>query len=305
MADTSPSNRQKRQREGDNEQNPKHRKQDSSNDSHEADELMELSHSIESIESTEEATETEQKKQDSTHSKEATGEEEENIGSQSSNSSNESSVDLDNLSLNELLTLAKLSYRRRKAIETVFARKYGTEWLHVNASVEFKIKKWINIMRFFGHMVTKLHINYTKIDLEDCIELDRCMNEHCADSLVELKIQSAPRYIMNHMTKPFSKIEIITFIDCMLARNSTDFSRWFPMVCRLVFSGYNKLDDQKCIGVYFPHLEELEIETTKRKPTFKKSNVAKALRINPYLRRLKIVSDLLDEEFLRDVSQHL
>lgn len=138
-------------------------------------------------------------------------------------------------------------------------------------------------------------------DVENCKELDRCVNEYCADSLIELIIEGAPRYIMNHFKKPFSKIETIKFERCHLAKNSTDFNRWFPMMHRLVFDGTNELVDSKCIVAHFAHLNELEIRigSTER---FTEKNVAEALRMNPNIRILRINADAAS---LQDLSRNL
>ena len=188
----------------------------SSTDLHEADKSMEVNQPIEPSASSEIVNEIDTEIGQHLINFEEGEEQEDVIETQSSDSTDASNVELENLSLNALLTMAKLKYQREKVLELVFAEKYGNDWLHLNASSALEMEKWIKAIRFFGHTIKKLSIDYHGIDLEDCIELDRCLYSHCADTLVELKIRSAPRYGMNHMTKPCSKVESITFIDLSL-----------------------------------------------------------------------------------------
>ncbi|XP_055307563.1 uncharacterized protein LOC129571742 [Sitodiplosis mosellana] len=303
MADASTKTSQKRQREEDNEQNPKCQRQEVVEVLNEAEDAVEVGPSDIGYMSTDSGEDD----QHLTNSEDVSEEEVEcsRITERSSSPSLENNVDLDNLILNKLLTQTELSYRRKKAIEMVFAQKYGTDWLYLNNHSDLSIENWIKVLRFFGHMITKLDIVYWMISPENCIEIDRCVNEYCADSLIELKIKDAPTYIMNHFKKPFTKIETIKFEHCTLSSNSTDFNRWFPMMRRLVFSSYNEFSERRCIEAPFPHLKELEFWLDHWK-SFTKSNVAQTLRMNPNLLKLKIDGSIkLDGAFLRNASHHL
>lgn len=222
------------------------------------------------------------------------------------------------LSLIDLLNVADASKCFKQGVNLSFTAKYGSKKLklqgiepspHQSYEVDdYKIcisnlTTCLKFIRSFGHTIDELHINYIGIGRIHCAEVDRYINEYCAETLEFIEIYRAKPYSMNKLKKRFSKVTHVEFENCNLGPQVTNFNEWFPQMSSLRFHGVNKVTDSKCIEKQIPSLSYLTIElvTKKENNSCIGLHVAKLLRSNEQIHNLDIRG--WDSNFLQSIRK--
>lgn len=104
---------------------------------------------------------------------------------------------------------------------------------------------WLKLLRFFGHLIPKLAIK--------CI--DEYVHEYCADSLKEIELGFSQKLALGYFTKPFPKVAVVKFMNCILSGNLFDLNMWFPQMCHLEIILCNTVDGGNCFVKHFATLK--------------------------------------------------
>lgn len=219
------------------------------------------------------------------------------------------------LRIKDLLSLADTSKYFKRSVDDEYKRKYGnaTVTISLRRDDDFEpISFWCNhisvngplfslrFLRCFGHMVSDLQIiyNYRHLSM-----VDQYIYNYCSNSLNKISLDKAGEKVMEHLTKPFPKIEQVSLVDCDPDSSSFDLKMLFPQMEDLAMCSYNKFN------THFPNLKRLEIgelASCMVDVSDARENVARILSLNPQLRSLILIGgDFLDITFVQSISEHL
>lgn len=224
------------------------------------------------------------------------------------------------LEIRDLIKVVDTSKYFHSAVSLAYQSRYGQ--LRVRLVIYPHRYKWfdfefrwiivqnmtacLRFLRCFGHLISYLDIEYDQSSHQNRIEIDKYVNKYCADSLIRLRLYSAPKWTMDSLIKPFKKVKSIKLSWCFLANNLIEFNQWFPNMKQLKISYGNQVIHRNHIEKTFSHLEFLSIEMMKcQKQLFYKENVIETLRLNPQLKMLRMSGDVLDAQFLQKATENL
>lgn len=222
----------------------------------------------------------------------------------------------DCLSLNDLLNIADTSKKFKQPADWVFRSKYGKRkiifwrtnpsrcnhpvWPTDNIYID-NFSLCFKILRSFGHAISKLDVNYLKINGNKCAKIDYYVVKYCT-ALAEISFKHAGVNTLNCIVKPFEKIEKLIFEDSYVGGKLANLNKWFPRLRALELKFYMRIENSKCLEKHFQHLESLTIDG--QVSDIRGSNLINTLCFNPQLRQLSI-SDKFDMKFLQYASKHL
>lgn len=219
------------------------------------------------------------------------------------------------LNINDLLRVADTCSRFRKVTGLLFTGK------NVNGSVviasddiqfgwldneyESEIKGILHSLRFlrcFGHLIVKMSIEFD--DQYHYNEIFRYVNEYCSENLIKLLVDGSKEILIENISKPFANVKLISFSQCTLGRNLTNFNKWFPQMKYLKLE-HNNVQDQKCIEMSFPHLKHFSYCNMwiSSAQGFDDQNLKKFIRLNTQLRCLNLLE--FNIKLLRYISKYL
>lgn len=230
------------------------------------------------------------------------------------------------LDIKDLVSVADTSKQMKDAAELTFRRKYGRNlfvfymrtYYYVLQSSARAIfldvrdsKLCFSVLRCFGHLISKLMLDYYFTSPLFCSRLDFYVNKYAIDYVTELKIYGCEKALINLPQKSFLNIEKISLILCDLNESSTRLKYLFPNLRSLEFACdflvATKIDDQSCIATNFPKLEHLSVHVTNDSeiPGFEEEMIFNALKANPQIRSLCVHSLDYDlpTEFFRKISE--
>lgn len=213
------------------------------------------------------------------------------------------------LDLKDLVNVADTNKQMKDAAETTFCRKYGrnlfvfyTKTQHVlqsTARVTYldvrDSKMCFGVLRCFGHLITKLMLDYYFSFPLFCSRLDFYVNKYSIDYVTELEIYGYES-ALESLQEPILNVEKIRLILCDLDEPSTRLNYLFPNLRSLEFARdflvSTKIDDQYCIASNYPHLEHLSVHVTNDSeiPGFREEIILAALKANPQIRSLCLYS---------------
>lgn len=201
------------------------------------------------------------------------------------------------LHCDDLINIADTHKHLKTAADTVFARKFGKKKfrLHVNATEPnfpsavsedfvniYKLKTMLQLLRCFGHFITKLQIVKVLPHRNPQNYVLQYMVEYCSNTLIELSLNHIDQF---DSMKSLPKVEIVE-IECNLT-TKINFNKWFPVMRRLDLKLNNLGGFFNCVIIekHFPQLEEFGFMCqykVKLKP------IQRFLRKNPQLRSFKM-----------------
>lgn len=197
--------------------------------------------------------------------------------------------------VNDLLNVADLCKRMRKAARLTFKAMYGKKMLYMfyeqNQSFEItenqikicKFSKCLKAMRCFGDSISKINIGYAGYCKSQCDEMDRYFYKYCAASVTELKCHG--RYKTNRFKKNVEIFKNRFQCNPTLLRNWMDFNiEW--------------------ITAHIPRLEHLSINVGNNQL----KNLTTCLQMNQQIRSLdiavaRVVRVKIDLQFIRVISE--
>lgn len=125
------------------------------------------------------------------------------------------------LDMNDLFNLAEANTWLRRAVQQVYKEKSisKVKMLH-NEGRRLSVKDeelrvngletQLRFLRYFGHLITSLAIDYDQI-AENCrTYMDQYINVYCADTLIELCLWGADESVFEELKKPFKQIESVS-----------------------------------------------------------------------------------------------
>lgn len=142
----------------------------------------------------------------------------------------------------------------------------------------FDFSTCLKMVRCFGDSIAMLTICSTRISQRARDELDRYLSAYCAESVVELDYKGAT---LNHLTKPFTKVEAVHFSHPEFRCEPAEIQRCFPNLRALELK---KINAAEFIKGRFPHLEHLEVYVFDKQ----REDFVKFLQSHPQLRSLHI-----------------
>lgn len=177
--------------------------------------------------------------------------------------------------------------QNRVAAEIVFKHKFIGEKYEIDGSL-FKngsIEETLNVLEFFGHLITKLKIDYEYINTNQSAKLNRCLNECCAHLLHDIELSHCDDEKLIRLHGPFTKVESITLQFGNLRNDSMEFEKIFPAVRKLDLSEmFYTLPG--CFERPFLHLESLKMEFWNGLYPQTLPVLEKRLQLNPQLKHI-------------------
>lgn len=162
----------------------------------------------------------------------------------------------------------------------------------------------LRFLRWFGHNISELSIDYRDMSDEHSAVIDHYINEYCAQTLEYLKIYRARKETMRCIQKPFKNIFELQFSDCDLAQPLINIRKWFPDVCRVTFVGFNQIALEKYKVPRWRTEIHIELENQQMDTDFE-TYVKNLLQPKGGYNRLCISGDGWTNERLQSVSKHL
>lgn len=222
---------------------------------------------------------------------------------------------LTNLNLVDLLNVANTSRELRSAAESVYQRNGNVNldifsYLNTLESPENEkvpsqmctFKTILQFLRCFGHLQTKLEVQYTNICDSKCDLISRYIYQFCSKSLVGIKFYDIKESDFDGINRPFLNVEDVEFTDCCIGKELSQFHRWFPKMRRLTLF-CSELAEPINIVTHFPNLKDLSLSG------YLEANyvtvVAATLRLNPQLKTLKLGPFFKDAQFLEYIGRFL
>lgn len=209
----------------------------------------------------------------------------------------------ENLDLHDLFSLAQTNRYFASLAEYIFAQKHskkrvravivetdGSDHIHnlSNLIILRNRRSTANMLKTFGHMIRKLELLFSFGYNESTTEISQLLNSHCADTLIEIRIETHSQHFFDDMKKPFKKLEIFfmkgSVVD--LGSNTLSFNELFPAIKHLKLESL-EVTNRNCIDANFKRLEHLDIQRWGMKTNeFKPEDIGNCLKKNPQIRSL-------------------
>lgn len=215
------------------------------------------------------------------------------------------------LSVWDLVNLCEYDNSLEKTARRIFADQLATNCIQISNRFDRNKEKspiGIKLLKHFGKVITKLHIEYDECFRCSDRMIDDAIITHCQDSLIEITFENADRFTMHKIAEPFEKVRSVTFISSQFCGLISHFSTWFPKAntlhLRQQLRGEHK--DRKMLENHHAALEHFWIENTSdghpdinlTEVKVDNYNIVSFINLNPQLKSLSIVSDTCkcDEE---------
>lgn len=141
-----------------------------------------------------------------------------------------------NLNLRDLLNVADSNKSLKQAVDLVYSRRFGPKTIFFRVifklsrdsiemshqKIEFNdLRTALQLIRCFGHLISKLEYDHS-IDTypKHRNEVDRYINEYCANSLSELQFFTTSKDVFERLEKPFLNVKTVCFNYCSLGKFS-------------------------------------------------------------------------------------
>lgn len=223
------------------------------------------------------------------------------------------------LSIGDLLNAADTCTLLQRAALYVYAHKYGrntsvslriidymygdiAEEKHENGNRTIQAFSWqrsFQIVRLFGHLITKMEIDIVITYTELTVRYTTCSRklfpyiaQRGANSLIEIEFQRLPERVLNYYTAPFTSVQCLT-----IAADSDGnlLSQLFPNLRKLIFKTTFCRRNDMHIAFHFPHLEHFVLDSAwdfreAERLTLEgnQAEINSFLRLNPQLQSFKL-----------------
>lgn len=204
------------------------------------------------------------------------------------------------LEVSSLATAAMTHSYSRQAAEMVFKNQFSRNFningmrlnhgqIMIDTNYSFEFTGMLLALELFGHLITKLTIDYHFLNEKQCEKINKRLSEYVANSLIEIELIHCNHNNLVGFTRALYKAEVVVFHDGHISsfvsiRPNIDLSRLFPMVIRLNLQTMSFMSIESTER-NFAHLEELELETSLATSSDK---LSQRLRLNPQLRKLTL-----------------
>lgn len=195
-----------------------------------------------------------------------------------------------NFDLIELRKFSIANPRKRVEIEIVFKIWFLDDQFVINSprlSPTGTFNETLEVVQYFGRMITKLKVDYRLLDVYQCEALNKYLNEYCSESLLDVELVHCDDDKIVHLRGPFKFVENVHLHTGNLRTNTSRFDEIFPTLCRLDL-GEMYYTRTGCFEGHFPHLENLTMEFWYGLYPYTVKLLEKRLRLNPQLKHLTI-----------------
>lgn len=219
----------------------------------------------------------------------------------------------DQLPSDDLVSLAELNKKLAEVVESVFKRRFASNWLVFKSSYytgsnklndRDEISNFSRIIEFpkkYGQSITKLEImDHRFWPEEDAIQLYREVNLHCSETLKKLHILNDDLDIFAGISLPFQNIDEVSLRGWFRRVDNSDlaFGQIFPALKKL------ELDmNIHMVPIYYQVLENLEHLICQCDEDYKISYLKIMIRRNTHIKKLTL--KYVRPEFLKFVSETL
>lgn len=130
----------------------------------------------------------------------------------------------ENVALEDLLSMAQTSRHFSVLSGEIFARKYSNNLFRLSPArapaqniyhlTDSKIVKnydtILEVLKTFGHLIKKIQLVLDFYPNENITELSTSINSNCANTLIEIDIESDYKDLFVGMTKPFGMLAVFS-----------------------------------------------------------------------------------------------
>lgn len=222
----------------------------------------------------------------------------------------------ENLNLREFNIIAKSNQFYGRIALTAFKHTFGNKSLIINENgiyIETQQKQrasdygavksgdmdvMYSTLKLFGHLITKLIINYKHFRSWECGQVNARISKYLGTSLIEITLWKFNSIHFKNFIGPFEKVQILTIDECFIYSNDINLPNVFPSLRNLQFTYDEKLRFS-LFEHHFAHLEEIN-ELSYQGDV---ERIKTLLQLNPQLRKLKI--QYITWEFLKKLSNLL
>lgn len=212
---------------------------------------------------------------------------------------------LDELSLNDLSSVAMVSMRFNRLVYSYLGEKCSTgrvtisgtrtaDWLWTsNTMGKFKFDspaEFVAFLRVSGHLISHLTIDCDHNYRESTFEfMARAIFKYCLNA-VEIAIRTNFLPVLNASIKyPLADVTMLKLDTCELdAGFGVQLNRLFPSLQRLVLNECKAIEPA-CIEIHMPDLIDFKFSgLMKNRMVLKKPNILKFIELNPQIQRLAV-----------------
>lgn len=173
--------------------------------------------------------------------------------------------------LDDLINVAKSHPHSQIAAEIVFKKKYSIKKFTIkskqinrakfkpNYDIPIEFNKLLVTLKMFGHLITKLKINYNYFHEKQSELMNEYISKYVADSLVEIELKSCNDAEFKGFTRPLNNVEIVRLRHGHVKSNITNLSKIFRSVRRLDIRQMFALSPAT-IEHHYAELQEIKME---------------------------------------------
>lgn len=227
------------------------------------------------------------------------------------------------------MDFASSNQENRAAAETIFKQKFTRDSFEIigedfdpnprkllyypkRKPVDFDVM--LKILELFGHLITKLKLNYQEMNQYQCETINQHLNKFSVKSLTEIIFLCSTDTSLIDLDGPFPEVIVANFTFGSTYTNaSTKFYEKFPALQKLVFNSFSVSHSHK-FEHNFPHLHTWHFDSNIFREQSRKS-FEKRMELNPQLRHvtfqltnwhlLKIISEKLPQLESIDIKRFL
>lgn len=173
--------------------------------------------------------------------------------------------------LDDLTNVAKIHPQSQMAAEMIFKLKNSTGKFTIkskqinkakfkpNYDIPVEFNKLLLTLKMFGHLITKLKINYNYFHGKQSEMVNEHLSKYVADSLLEIELKECNDADLKGLTGSFKNIETVRLRHGRLNSNSTNLSE--------IFNSVRSLDVRQMFALspatiehHYPQLHEMKME---------------------------------------------
>lgn len=156
-------------------------------------------------------------------------------------------------------------------------------------------------LKYFGTSISRLAINYKKMNPDQIIEISKLIGEYCAEKLNEIEI-SCENDELDALTATFPNVMKVLFIDSRISIENLRLDKLFPKMRSFELQKVSS-SNTKYLYYYFQNLESFTVKYSVLSGWFKESRLEETLKVNPQIKHIDILP--ATHELVTKMSQYL
>lgn len=202
----------------------------------------------------------------------------------------------ENADLKTLINVAKSHPYNHRAAGLIFKSKFANERFIIDGldrsaadfltrdRNSFDMNVVVGALHTFGHLITKLTIDYGLLDDQQMEQINENVSECVAGSLTELELKGCHDHKLKGLRGPFKSVDLVCLRYGYVISSDIDFNEMFPSVRVIDVRSMLSLSPQSS-DHHFANLEEMHLEyyLVNDSPRMKLR-----LQLNPQLKRISV-----------------